>query len=160
MNLLRCTVIDRRGGVSFLAHADALPALINVCGFYPQTLEDFLDLTAPFYASLRDYVLDGLAIFDERNLAGNWGQIHTAIIEAPKYQRPVFRVVDAFTREASLRPVGAGAVLFNLPDRRVVQVIDSSREMKREGRFQVFDGDGLTAELIHYRLPKDWALVP
>ena len=83
MNLLRCTVIDHRGGVSFLAHADALPALVNACGFYPQTLEDFLDLTAPFYASLREYVMDGLAIFDEHNLAGNWEPIHAAIIEAP-----------------------------------------------------------------------------
>ena len=160
MNLLRCTVIDRSGGVSFLAHADALPALVNACGFYPQTLEDFLDLTAPFYASLREYVLDGLAVFDEHNLGGHWEPIHTAIIEASKYERPVFRVVDAFTREASLRPVGAGAVLFNLRDRRVVQVMNSYREVQREGRFRVFDGDDWTAEVVHYRLPKDWALVP
>jgi hypothetical protein len=160
MNLLRVTVIDRDGGVSFIAHGDALPALINACGFYPQTLGDLLDLTAPYYAALREYVFDGLAIFDEHNLNGNFEPIHQAVKSAPKYERPVFRVVDEFTREASLRPVGAGVVVINLPNRRVIQLQNTYREVKREGRARVFDGDVWTPEIYRYRLPRDWALVP
>lgn len=160
MNLLRYTVIDRRGGVSFMAHGDALPALVKACSFYPQTLEDLLDLTAAYYASLREYVQSGLAVFDEHNLEGRWQAVHDALETAPRYEEPVFRVVDELTRERSLRPVGAGAVLFNLPERRVVQLANTFREVKREGRARVFDGDGWTSEIFPYRLPADWALVP
>ncbi len=71
MNLLRYTVIDQGGAVSFIAHGDALPALVKACSFYPLTVEDLLDLTATYYASLREYVLSGLAVFDERNLPGH-----------------------------------------------------------------------------------------
>ncbi len=160
MNLLRCTVIGRSGGVSFIAHGDALPALVNACGFYPQTVEDLLDLTAPFYASLREYVLNGLAVFDEHNASHAYDEIHEALRTAQKYEQPVFRIVDEDTREASLRPVGAGAMLFNLPERRVVQLVNTYREVKREGRSRVFDGSNWTGETFRYRLPRDWALVP
>jgi hypothetical protein len=160
MNLLRFTVIDRRGGVSFLAHGDALPAFVKACSFYPQTLEDLLDLTSPFYASLREYVLSGLAVFDEHNLGGHFGAIHANLAHAPRYEKPVFRIVDEVTRQASLEPTGAGAVLFNLQERRVVQLLNSYREVRREGRAHVFDGDAWTTDIFPYRLPADWALVP
>jgi hypothetical protein len=160
MNLLRFTVIDRRGGVSFIAHGDALPALVKACSFYPQTVEDLLDLTTPFYASLREYVLSGLAVFDEHNIHGRFDAIHVNLALAPAYEKPVFRIVDDVTREASLNPIGAGAVLFNLLERRVVQLINTYREVRREGRARVFDGDDWTTEIFPYRLPSDWALVP
>ncbi len=159
MNLIRCTVLGNSGGVSFIAHGDALPALINGCGFYPATVEELLDLTEPFYSDLREYVLNGLAIFDEHNLSDNWEQIHVALRTKTKYDRPVFRIVDAVTREASLRPVGAGVVLFNLAEKRVVQLVNTYRELKREGRSRVYDGDSWR-EVFRYRLPRDWALVP
>jgi hypothetical protein len=160
MNLLRYTVIDERGGVSFVAHGDALPALVNACAFYPRTLDDLLKETTPFYAALREYVLNGLALFDETNVPGHYDQIHSALAILPPHEQPVFRVVDETTREASLRPVAAGAVLFNLAARRVVQLVNCYRELKREGRARVFDGDRWTSRVFHYRLPRDWALVP
>jgi hypothetical protein len=160
MNLLRFTIIDERGGVSFIAHGDALPAFVKACSFYPQSVEDLLDLTAPYYASLKEYVLSGLAVFDEHNLEGHFDSIHADLAFAPKYEKPVFRIVDDVTREASLRPVGAGAVLFNLPERRVVQLVNTYRQVRRQGRARVFDGDSWTPEMFPYRLPSDWAIVP
>jgi hypothetical protein len=160
MNLIRLTVIDQSGGVSFIAHGDALPAMVKACSFYPQTLEDLLDLATPFYTSLREYVMSGLAVFDEHNGPGNLKEIHAQLATAPRYQKPVFRIVDDITREASLNPVGAGAVLFNLHERRVVQLVNTYREVRRQGRARVFDGDALTSEIFPYRLPADWALVP
>jgi len=160
MNLLRFTVIDRRGGVSFLAHGDSLPALVKACSFYPQSLEDLLDIASLFYGSLREYVFNGLAVFDEHNAAGHFEDIHARIAGAPKYEQPVFRVVDDITREASLTPVGAGAVLFNLPERRVVQLVNTYKEVRRKGRARVFDGDAFTSEVYPYQLPADWAIVP
>ena len=76
MNVIRCTVVDRRGAVSFIAHGDALPALAASCAANPTSLEELLEQAEPFYHNLRDYVLNGLAIFEERNVEGNYQAIH------------------------------------------------------------------------------------
>ncbi len=160
MNMLRCTVIDRTGGVSFLADGDALPALVAACTSNPRDLAELLNRAEPFYHSLSDYVLAGLAIFDEHNLAGHYDPIHKALTTLPRHRQPVFRVVDTLTREASLRPVKAGAVIFNLPAKRIVQIANSYKVIRRMGHGRVFDGCGLTGATFSYRLPEEWALVP
>lgn len=160
VNVLRCTVIDRQGGVSFIAHADVLPALVKACVANPDSLEDLLEYTSPYYHTLREHVLNGLAIFDERNAHGHYEAIHRTLELCRPHEQPVFRIVDEVTQEASLRPVKAGAVLFNLPARRIVQLQNSYQEIRRVGRGRVFDGQRLTDSVFSYRLPKEWALVP
>lgn len=160
MNLIRCTVVDREGAVSFVAHGDALPALVAACAADPGSLNDLLKLSEPYYRSLREYVESGLAVFDELNLPGQYHAVHQALRRTPAEQQPVFRVVDEMTREASLRPVKAGAIIFNLKARRIVQLMNSYQEIRRIGHGRVFDGRGHTDTMFSYRLPKEWALVP
>lgn len=160
MNVLRCTVIDSSGGVSFLTHGDALPALVAACSTNPPSIQDFFARVEPYYRTLADYVQSGLAVFDEMNTAGHYETIHRALTTVPRHKQPVFRVVDDLTREASLRPVKAGAVIFNLKAKRIVQLVNSYREIRREGKGRVFDGSRLTDTTFRYRLPEDWALVP
>ena len=160
MNLMRCTIVDDRGAVSFEMDAAALPAMVKACASTPATLELLLDSLAPYYGSLRERVLNGLAIFDERNIPGHYEAIRAAFRFCAPYERPVFRIVNDETREMSLQPVKAGAVIFNLIDRRIVQLQNSYWEITRTGRGRVFDGQRFTGERFAYRLPKDWALVP
>ncbi len=160
MNLIRCTVVDRCGAVSFVAHCDVLSALVAACAASPPSLERLLDLSEPYYRNLRDYVEAGLAVFDEENVRGRHNAIHEALRRAPPHEQPVFRVVDSVTREASLRPVKAGAIIFNLKAKRIVQLMNSYREIRRSGRGQIFDGSGHTGTVFSYRLPREWALVP
>lgn len=160
MNLLRCTVIDLRGAVSFIIDGDALPALVKGCASAPSKLEEFLDALDPYYGNVRDQVLNGLAIFDERNANGNYHEIHKAFRFCAPHEQPVFRVVDEETREMSLTPVKAGAVIFNLRARRIVQIQNSYWEITRRGRGAVFDGERFTGERFIYQLPREWALVP
>lgn len=160
MNVIRCTVVDGHGAVSFVAHGDALPALVAACAANPPSLQDLLLLTEPYYHSLREYVEAGLAVFDELNVPGKYAAIHAALRRAPPHERPVFRVVDSFTREVSLRPVKAGAIIFNLQAKRIVQLMNSYREIHRSGHARIFDGSGYTETVFSYRLPKEWALVP
>ncbi len=160
MNLIRCTIVDRRGAVSFVVHGDALPALVAACAAGPHNLDELLALSEPYYQSLRGYVEAGLAVFDERNVPGHYNSIHTVLRRTSPDEQPVFRVVDGFTREASLRPVKAGAVIFNLRAKRIVQLMNSYREIRRSGRARIFDGSGYTEKVYSYRLPKEWALVP
>lgn len=160
VNVIRCTVVDCRGAVSFIVHADALSALTAACSANPSSLEELLKGAEPYYHYLREQVLNGLAVFEERNARGNYQAIHQALEFCPPHEQPVFRVVDDLTREASLRPVKAGAVIFNLRARRIIQIINTYQEIRRMGRARVFDGSGLTDTVYSYRLPKDWVLVP
>jgi len=160
MNLFRFTIIDDSGGISFVAHADALPALLSACAREPDTLEELLDLTVPFYQALREYVLNGLAVFDERNAPGHYDAIHQALRFCRPHELPVFRVVDDETREASLRSVKAGCVILNLPAKRIVPIQNTYQDIGRKGRGHVFNGQYVTDSVFYYRLPKEWQLVP
>lgn len=160
MNVLRCTIIDSEGAVSFVTHGDALPALAAACALNPRTLGELLERAEPFYRGLREYVEAGLAVFDELNTEGRYEAIHAALKALPPHEQPVFRVVDDITREASLRPAKAGVVIFNLRAKRIVQVVNSYRELRRSGRARIFDGSSHTGAVFSYRLPEEWALVP
>lgn len=160
MNLMRCTVVDASGAVSFIVDGEALPALVAACTRNPSTLAELLEHAEPLYGDLRERVLNGLAMFDERNVPGQYDAIHAALDICAPHQQPVFRVVDDRTREASLQPVKAGAVLFNLKRKRIVQLQNSYREITRTGRHRVFDGRTHTNRVFSYRLPPEWAIVP
>lgn len=160
MNVLRCTIIDESGGVSFLTDGDALPALVAACTSNPGDFNELLRRADHYYHNLAEYVYSGLAVFDEHNTAGHYEAIHKALTTLPRHKQPVFRIVDDLTREASLRPVKAGAVIFNLKAKRIVQMVNSYREIRRTGRARVFDGSAYTGEVFSYRLPEEWALVP
>jgi hypothetical protein len=160
MNVIRCTVVDSRGAVSFIVQADALAALTAVCSANPSSLEELLEGVEPYYRNLREQVLNGLAIFEEHNAKGNYEAIHRALDSCAPHEQPVFRVVDELTREASLRPVKAGAIVFNLRAKRIIQIVNTYQEIRRTGQARVFDGSGPTDSVYSYRLPKDWALVP
>lgn len=160
MNVIRCTIIDQKGGVSFITHGDALPALTAACSLNPSTLEEMLDLAEGYYRNLKEYVLSGLALFDELNVEGHYEAIHYTLLRTPLHKQPVFRVVDNLTREASLRPAKAGAIVFNLRAKRIIQLVNTYQEIKRNGCARVFDGDSHTDTVFRYRLPEEWALVP
>jgi hypothetical protein len=160
MNLFRFTVIDDSGGISFVAHAEALPALLKACAREPNTLEELLDFTLPYYHALPDYVLNGLAVFDERNVPGSYDAIHQALRFCRPHEQPVFRIVDDETREASLRPVKAGGIIVNLLAKRIVQIQNTYQEIGRKGRGRIFDRERVTESVFYYRLPRQWQLVP
>ena len=160
MNLFRFTIIDDNGGVSFVAHAEALPALLKALAREPDDFAELLDFTLPYYYDLRDYVLNGVALFDERNVPGKYDAIHEALRLCPPHEQPVFRIVDDETREASLRPVKAGGVIVNLLAKRIVQIQNTYQEIGRKGCGRIFDGERVTENVYYYRLPREWQLVP
>src|SRR5437870_4279371 len=139
---------------------DPSSALLKGCAANPRNIEDLLEKADPFYQGLREQIANGLAIFDERNRPGRYNAIHDALQRARPEESPVFRIVDEITREASLRPVKAGAVIFNLIDRRIVTLQNGYQEITRTGRGEVFDGQRMTGARFTYRLPRTWALVP
>lgn len=164
MFVMRFTVIDPSGTVSFVAPCNALKALVAACSKYPTDLESLLAASTRYDTDLKSNVLNSLAIFDEHNAAGRYDQIHSAIDYAEEqrvqHNIPAFRVVDEATRQASLEPVKAGLVLFNLKERRIIQIHNTYDNVRRQDRGRIHKGGEPTKQLYHYTLPMDWQIVP
>lgn len=160
MYVMRYTIIDPYGTVSFVAPCHVLPALVAACSKDPRWLDELLKGADRYDRGLREAVASGLAVFDEHNVAGQGGSITSILSRTPPHKGPAFRVVDDITREYSLQPVKAGVVLFNLPARRIVQIHNTYEDVERSGRGQVHDERGPTKRLFYYRLPKSWTVVP
>ena len=161
---MRFTVIDPQGTASFVAPCSALKALVAACASSPTRIEELLEATTHYSAGLKEYVQNELAVFDERNANGKHDHIHFAIQYADEqrthHKIPAFRVVDEVTREASLQPAQAGLVLFNLKERRIIQLQNTYAEVRREDRGRVHEDGEPTEQLYKYRLPVDWQILP
>ncbi len=164
MFVMRFTVIAPEGTVSFVAPCNALKALVAACSKAPTSLEALLSASTRYDNELKDHVLNSLAIFDEHNLHGSYANIHNVIDYADEqrshHQIPAFRVVDETTRNASLQPVKAGLVLFNLKERRIIQILNTYDEVKRRDRGRIHEGGQPTRRLFHYELPGEWQILP
>lgn len=160
MDVMRMTVVDESGAVSFVAHCSAVVALTAACARNPDNLEQLLEASRQFDRGLRDLVMNGLAVFDEHNLVDNLSHIHAQLDTLPAREIPVFRVLDAKTREASLRSVRAGVVLFNLVARRIVQIENTYEPLGRSGDVNYHNGKFLSIRQFRYELPPCWSIVP
>lgn len=160
LDRIRLTVVDSEGTVIFVAHASAAVALTAACSQNPTTLRELLDASQRYDRALRDTVLNGLSVFDEHNTPDELSDIHTQIDRLAPRDVPVFRVLDSITREASLRPVRNGVVLYNLPARRIVQIENLYEPLVASGEVNYHNGRFLSIRLLSYKLPDDWSIVP
>lgn len=162
-DVMRFTVIDARGAVSFVAPCRTLEALVAACAREPDALEALLERASEFAPDLADRVLSGLAVFDEHNSRSNPASIHAALDLLRPADLPVFRVLNDRTRQASLQPARAGVIVFNLKSKRIVQIHNTYAEIKRSGRIRIVrpDGGERGGVRVHrYELSTDWSLVP
>jgi hypothetical protein len=160
MGLMRFTVVDRLTTVSFVGPDQALQGLVAACALGPATVAELLDESARFTPELRERVLSGLAVFDEHTSRENPRWVHAALDYCRREEAPVFRVIDERTREASLTPVWAGVVVFNLKAKRIVQIHNTYQEIRRKGRLRIMEGAEPTNRVERYELPPDWTVVP
>jgi hypothetical protein len=160
MNVMRFTVIDHFGAVSFVAPCNVMKALVAGCSAGPADMHELLAQAEKYEERIAAHVLNGLAVFDEHNAPGEYSVIHSALEHLKPQDTPVFRVVDEVTRQASGQPVKAGLIIFNLIQRRIIQVQNSYSEIRREDRGRVHEGGKPTGKMFYYRLPPAWALVP
>lgn len=157
---MRYTIIDGDGKISFVGPCVALEALVAGCSRQPGTVGELLEAAAPFNPSLQEVVSSGLAVFDEHNSPANFRNILAALDFCRPADLPVFRVLDERTQEASLTPVKAGVVVFNLIDKRIVQIQNTYSEIRRRGRVRIVEDGRPTNRVRRYELPPDWSLVP
>lgn len=159
MSLMRYTIVHDNGGVSFVGDEFMLDALVAACASNPSTYEDLLEAAHEYDRRPRDMVRNALAVFDEHNVPGSYGAIHRVLAEALPADVPAFRIVDEQTRQASLQPVKAGLIIFNLKERRIVQVWNSAG-VERSGTARHHNGRQWTQRIHNYELPESWRIIP
>lgn len=160
-NVMRYTVIDARGSVSFVAPVGSLKPMIAACSHRPASVGELLRALAPYDDQVARDVASALAVFDEHITPETPERLHQLLDDAPEQAPPVFRVLDERTREASMRAARGGLVLFNLKARRIVQVHNNVLRVRRRDRGRIRSGGvPMDGQLYAYELPADWSLVP
>jgi hypothetical protein len=160
-NVMRYTVIDPRGTVSFVAPVESLKPLIAACSHRPASVGDLLRAVRPYDDQLADEVTSGLAVFDEHVTADRIERLHELLSAAPEHTPTVFRVLDERSRQEAMRAVRGGLIIFNLTAQRIIQVHNNLIRVRRRDRGRIrASGVPIDGRLYSYELPEDWSLVP
>jgi hypothetical protein len=157
---MRFTIVDPRGTVSFVGDGFLLLPLVAACAANPSSLRDMLVHADQIDRRLRDRILNELAVFDEHNVEGDYGAIRGALFATQGSSEPVFRVVDEVTRQRSLEPTHTGLIIFNLKDRRIIQVLNHFYAVERSGEVHLHNGTRYSRRTVSYELPASWSIVP
>lgn len=160
MSVLRYTVVDGMGTVSFVGPGHVMKMLAAACAKDPADIRSLLDATGRYDAVFAKTVLDGLCIFDEHNTAEDYASGEAQVTEIEPKRSPPFRVLSDAMRNQSLEPVGAGLVVYNLPARRIIQIQNSYAELHRQGRGRLRENGRPVERLYHYNLPDSWTILP
>lgn len=156
----RFTVIDRGGTVSFLGPGHGLKVFAAACSRGAEDYRALLELAAEYDPAWTSEIRRGINIFDEHNTSFTTEAFAAQIRAADGEPTIPFRVLDSETRARSMQPSKSGLVLFNLKDKRIVQVQNSYADLRRQGRGRIRSDGRPTRSLFYYRLPDSWQLVP
>jgi hypothetical protein len=157
---MRFTIVDPSGTISFVDDGFLLLPLVAICAENPRSLTELLSRADNIDRRLRITINSGLAVFDEHNVPGNYAAIHQALDTVNGPGEPVFRVVDDLTRQRSLEPTKTGLIIFNLKDRRIVQVVNHFFAVERRGEVHLHNGERYSRRTVNYELPEPWSIVP
>ena len=157
---MRYTVVDPRGGVSFVGPGHLSKMLAAGSSASPTTLSDLLDRVQPLDARTVKEVRNGLLRFDEFFLAEDTGALVAWSGQVGAVDEHPFRVATPELRELSLRPARLGLVIVNLVDRRIVQLDNRYGPIERADRGRVRVDGRPVGRYYDYSLPDDWSIVP
>lgn len=159
-NHYRVNVIDHKGTISFLAPPHGLKVLAAAITQGATTGGQLLAFAHAYDAAWAMNIRMQVMRFDEHNVETVDDRYQSAIESSDKPGHPAFRVMDSETRKRSLVPGRLGLVVFNLKERRIIQVQNNYADLRRKDRGRIRVEGEPTDLLFHYELPRDWALVP
>jgi hypothetical protein len=156
----RVNVLDSRGTLSFLAPPHGLKVLAASIARGARDSGELLSFSQTYDADWAAQTRMEIMRFDEHNVDMVAEPYKSAILEADGSDHPAFRVMDPETRKRSLVPGVLGLVVFNLKERRIIQVQNNYADLRRSDRGRIrVDGEPIDM-LFHYELPGEWALLP
>lgn len=159
-NHFRVNVIDLRGTISFLAPPHGLKVLAAAITQGAADGGELLSYAQAFDAQWVADIRTQIMRFDEHNVDEVSDPFLSAIAEADGAAHPAFRVMNSETRARSLEPGRLGLVVFNLKERRIIQIQNNYANLERKDRGRIRVNGEPSELLFQYELPHDWALVP
>jgi hypothetical protein len=156
----RVNVIDERGTISFLAPSHGLKVLAAAITGGASSVAELLAKAQDFDARWASDVRADVMTFDEHNVDDLSDRFQDAISSEDNPDHPAFRVIDTVTRKRSLVPGALGLVVFNLKERRIIQIQNNYSNLERSDRGRIRINGRPTDMLFRYELPVEWSLVP
>jgi hypothetical protein len=158
--MMRFTVVDNDGTITFVGPPHGLKALAAACSAGATDYASLIESVAQYDRELSSQVFDGLAVFDEHVVSANPASVQEWLKQFPNSRDRPLRVVDEVTRRVSLEPRRLGVIIFNLIARRIVQVQNNYAELLRSDRGRVRVNGRPTRQIYRYSLPDDWSILP
>lgn len=102
---MRYTLIDNSGTISFVAPPNTLKALVAACSRKPapEDLTDLLEAASKYDSGLQEYVLNGLAVFDEHNTTNDAEADLTEL--NPQLERELLELLSGAAEKLDQSPV-------------------------------------------------------
>jgi hypothetical protein len=157
---MRFTLIDSSGVISFRGPGHGLKMLAAACSLGARSHKEVLDQLESLDRALADSVRNGLSLFDEHCIRGEPDTVDRWIAEHGALSDRPFRVLNPAMRRASLAPERLGIVIFNLTERRIVQVQNNYGVLLRSDRGRIRMDNRPTGRFYRYDLPNEWTIVP
>lgn len=158
--VFRFTIIDPDGTVSFLGPGHGPKVFAAACSRGPGDHRDLLRLAERYDARWIADVRAGLHVFDEHNVGASAESFKDHVRSTPGDKLMPFRVIDAMTRHLSTQAARSGLILFNLNQKRIIQVQNSYDELRGEDRGRIRAEGRPTSSFFFYRLPESWRILP
>ena len=160
VQFVRITFIDQNSTVSFGAEGHVLKMLAHACSRNPVDFNEVLAILDKLDPETAYTTRRGISQFDEFVVRDDPDSVTAWLADNdPADGRPI-RLVDPRLREATLSPLELGIVLFNLPDRRVVQIENRYGSLLRKDRGRMRRDGRPVAQIYRYELSDDWSLLP
>jgi hypothetical protein len=157
---MRFTVIGPDTTVSFLGPGYVLKMLTAVVSGGSSSVERVLVELEQFDNATAAAVRRDLAIFDEHCLAERPENVAEWFGQDGERSGSAFRVLEQTTRRASTQAGRLGLVIFNLAERRIVQIQNSYGALLRQDRGRVRRDGKPLSRFYRYELPDEWSIVP
>lgn len=158
--LLRITLIHAEGTVSYGAPGHLAKMMTAAVAHDPSTAEQVMNTIGTLDPESAGTLRHGLALFDEFVVRDDATSIDEWLAQNDPLDGTPFRLIDPRLREATLTPLPLGVIVFNLPDKRIVQIENRYGQLLRSDRGRMRRAGEPIGQLYRYELPSDWSLLP
>ncbi|HQY30638.1 MAG TPA: hypothetical protein PK691_05100 [Thermomicrobiales bacterium] len=158
--LIRITFIDATGTVTFGAEGHIVKMITHICTEYPSSFGAVLDRLEILDPDAALAVRIGLARFDEFVIAGRPDSLTAWLADHDPGTGVPIRLIEPRLREYTLAPLPLGIIIFNLPDRRIIQIENTYGTILRKDRGRLRRNGRPVRQIYRYELSDDWSLLP
>lgn len=158
--VFRFTVIDPDGVISFLGPGHGPKVFAAACSNGAEDHRGLLRLAEGYDPRWIAEVRAGLHVFDEHNLRDSTANFQDHVRATPRDRVMPFRVIDKMTRHLSTEAARSGLILFNLNQKRIIQVLNSYSELREQDRGRIRRDGHPTSAFFFYTLPASWRILP